>query len=121
MDKFPTWAYGPGGQADIFHREEDIPAGWVDHPSKVEDKAAKPAKAPEPAKQPAKAPEPAKTAETPPTGDAAELDAHGHPYDPALHAATRSKTKDGLWRLKVGASRPAPAPGYPKPAQPLDL
>lgn len=41
------------------------------------------------------------------------LDAHGHTYDPALHAGTGSKTKAGLWRLKVGAKRPAAAPGYP--------
>jgi hypothetical protein len=42
-----------------------------------------------------------------------ELDAHGHAYDPALHAATKSKTKAGLWRMKVGVSRQDPAPGYP--------
>ena len=42
-----------------------------------------------------------------------ELDADGHPFDPTLHAATKSKTKGGLWRMKVGVSRPAPAPGYP--------
>lgn len=32
---FPRWAYGPGGQAQIFERAEDIPEGWEDHPSKV--------------------------------------------------------------------------------------
>jgi hypothetical protein len=42
-----------------------------------------------------------------------ELDADGHPFDPALHAATKSKTKNGLWRMKVGVARPAPKPGYP--------
>lgn len=42
-----------------------------------------------------------------------ELDAHGHPYNADLHAATKSKTKEGLWRMKVGVSRPKPAPGYP--------
>jgi hypothetical protein len=41
------------------------------------------------------------------------LDAHGHVYDPTLHAGTGSKTKAGLWRMKVGVPRPAPAPGYP--------
>jgi hypothetical protein len=75
------------------------------------------------------------TGTTPATGDTAsqstgsevsgntdELDAYGHPFDVNLHAATRSKTKAGLWRLKgVGAKRADPAPGYPKPAQPLDL
>lgn len=47
------------------------------------------------------------------------LDADGHAYDPKLHAATQSKTKAGLWRMKVGVARPAPAKGYPKPV--LDL
>lgn len=47
------------------------------------------------------------------------LDADGHAYDPKLHAATQSKTKAGLWRMKVGVARPKPAPGFPKP--PLDL
>lgn len=42
-----------------------------------------------------------------------ELDAHGHAYDPSLHAGTGSKTKAGLWRMKVGVSRPEPAAGYP--------
>lgn len=45
--------------------------------------------------------------------DAAEIDAHGHPWSAALHAATRGKTKDGLWRMKVGVSRPAALPGFP--------
>lgn len=43
----------------------------------------------------------------------ATLDAHGHVYDPTLHAGTGSKTKAGLWRMKVGVKRPDPAPGYP--------
>lgn len=43
-----------------------------------------------------------------------ELDANGHPWDPEMHASTKGKTKEGLWRMKVGVSRPAPAPGYPK-------
>lgn len=43
----------------------------------------------------------------------ATLDAHGHVYDPSLHAGTGSKTKAGLWRMKVGVKRPDPAPGYP--------
>lgn len=48
-----------------------------------------------------------------PAADKAELDADGHPYDATLHAATKSKTKDGKWRMKVGVKRPDPAPGYP--------
>lgn len=43
-----------------------------------------------------------------------EVDAHGHPWSEDLHASTKGKTKDGLWRLKPGASRPDPLPGFPK-------
>jgi hypothetical protein len=57
----------------------------------------------------------AKPQKAPAAVNAGELDADGHPYDPALHAGTGSKTKAGLWRMKVGIARPAPA----KP--PLDL
>ena len=49
---FPSWRYGPGyvapkdGQpepsehAQIFNSEADVPAGWVDHPSKLKIAAA---------------------------------------------------------------------------------
>jgi hypothetical protein len=50
------------------------------------------------------------------SGAAVELDAHGHPWSADLHASTKGKTKDGLWRMKVGVARPAPAPGFPKDA-----
>ena len=42
-----------------------------------------------------------------------EIDAHGHPWSAKLHASTKGKTKDGLWRMKVGVSRPDPLPGFP--------
>lgn len=49
------------------------------------------------------------------TSDASdEIDAHGWPWSEDMHAATRSKTKDGLWRMKVGVNRPEPLPGFPK-------
>jgi hypothetical protein len=43
----------------------------------------------------------------------AEIDAHGHPWSADLHASTKGKTKDGLWRMKVGVTRPDPLPGFP--------
>lgn len=46
-------------------------------------------------------------------GDPNEVDAHGHPWSAELHAGTKGKTKDGLWRMKVGVSRPDPKPGFP--------
>lgn len=45
--------------------------------------------------------------------DKPELDAHGHPWSAELHAASKSKTRAGLWRMAVGKSRPAPAKGFP--------
>lgn len=97
---WPAWRYGPNGAADIFDSESAVPAGWKDHPSKVG--ADKPAPRPTPLA----------------TGDA-PVDADGWPFDPKLHAATKTQTKAGLWRMKVGVSRPAAKPGFPKPV--LDL
>jgi hypothetical protein len=92
-EHWPAWRYGPNGASGVFTNEKDVPAGWVDHPSKVKDapKAAPVTKTPAPA--PANAP---------------EVDAAGHPWSPELHSATKSKTTAGLWRMKVGVSRPAP-------------
>lgn len=36
---WPSWRYGPKGEAQIFDREEDVPKGWKDHPSKFGKKA----------------------------------------------------------------------------------
>lgn len=38
--------------------------------------------------------------------DGSEVDAAGVPWDANRHAATKSKTKAGLWRMKVGVTRP---------------
>lgn len=104
---WPAWFNGPKGETAVFESPEDVPNGWTSGAEKQSAKgeAAKAPKSPEPPKEPAK--EPAKAA------GKADLDADGHPYNPELHAATKSKTKAGLWRMKVGVSRPAPAPGYP--------
>lgn len=48
------------------------------------------------------------------SSDTSTVDAHGHPWSADLHAATKGTTKDGLWRMKVGVSRPDPLPGFPK-------
>lgn len=42
------------------------------------------------------------------------LDSAGWPWDASLHASTKGTTKEGLWRMKVGVSRPDPKPGFPK-------
>lgn len=46
----------------------------------------------------------------------AEVDAGGHPWSEALHASTKTKTKDGYWRMKVGVTRPANLPGFTQDA-----
>lgn len=45
--------------------------------------------------------------------DDGTVDAHGWPWSPDLHASTKGMTKDGLWRMKVGVTRPDPKPGFP--------
>lgn len=44
---------------------------------------------------------------------APDVDAHGWPWSAELHASTKGTTKDGLWRMKIGVTRPAPKPGFP--------
>lgn len=107
---FPAWCVGPDGESDVFNSEGDVPAGW-----RMPDGKTKPGKAAAPA------PVAATTTETPPV-DGVEVDAAGTPYDPALHAATKGKTKAGLWRMKVGVARPGAAPDAPPEEEtPLDL
>lgn len=64
--------------------------------------------------RPSPAPETAPAPTVSPSSEGVEIDAHGHPWDENLHASTKGKTKDGLWRMKVGVSRPDPLPGFPK-------
>lgn len=135
MDKvlWPSWRYGPGGQARVFDSGEDVPVGWHDHPSKVvtpestgtrplppvvdklsgEQTGTKPLE-PDNGVSPGGAP-----AGNSASDQSNTLDADGWPWDATLHAATKSKTQADLWRMKVGVSRPAPKPGFPKPV--LDL
>lgn len=110
---WPAWFYGPNGQSDVFDSADEVPAGWQDHPSKVGEKAA-----PKPAPAAPKLAE-AEGAQQNATDGAAVLDAEGWPFDPEIHAATQTQTKAGLWRMKVGATRPDPKPGFPRPV--LDL
>lgn len=98
-DNFPAWFYGPNGQSQIFNSEDEIPKGWVDHPAKVSSKDTG-------------------TVVPEPDGgltvtELDALDADGWPWDETLHAATRSQTKAGLWRMNVGVKRPDPKPGFP--------
>lgn len=34
---FPSWRYGPGGEARVFDRADDVPEGWEDHPRGLPD------------------------------------------------------------------------------------
>lgn len=127
---WPAWRYDPAtGQGKVFDSEAEVPAGWSETNPRP-DPHAEPAPPPPPpaaAKAPA-APPPPPTPPAPPAtapSDGAEVDAAGVAFDPARHAATKTKTKAGLWRMKVGVSRPdnegaakPPAPPAP-PAQNL--
>lgn len=57
MAKFPACYYGPGDKRKIFHSADDVPEGWVDHPSKLP---------PAPAVSKAETAEPAPAAKTAP-------------------------------------------------------
>lgn len=35
MSSWPAWYYGPNNQAEIFQNADEVPPGWVDHPSKA--------------------------------------------------------------------------------------
>lgn len=110
---WPAWYYGPNNQAGIFGSSEEVPPGWVDHPSLVV-----PKKAVAPAyTTPAPAPTPATVTSTEESSN--QGDAAGWAWSPEMHSATRTMTKAGLWRMKVGAVRPEPKEGFPK--QVLDL
>lgn len=116
---WPAWFNSPDGKTSaIFETAEDVPSGWTSGAEKLT-AGEKPAKEPAAAKAPA-AKDPAPTppakepaAAAPANGAKAELDAHGHPWSADLHASSKSKTTQGLWRMKVGVARPEPAPGYP--------
>lgn len=93
---WPSWRYGPNGASKLCENEAEVPKGWVDHPEAAEKLTEKAAKT-------------AKEAETKPAGEQAgnaDVDAAGVAFDPALHAASRSFTSKGLWRMKVGVKRP---------------
>lgn len=51
--------------------------------------------------------------ETAPAADGT-VDAAGWPWSPELHASTKTLTQAGLWRMKIGVTRPDPKPGFPK-------
>lgn len=48
-----------------------------------------------------------------PSDNGGKVDAHGWPWSPDMHASTKGMTKEGLWRMKVGVTRPDPKPGFP--------
>jgi hypothetical protein len=53
---WPSWRFGPKGEAQVFETEADVPAGWVDHPRKLRHPYAQPEPAAETVAEPA--PEP---------------------------------------------------------------
>lgn len=110
---WPAWFNGPNGEAEIFNSADEVPDGWTTGAEKrtVEKLTAK-------SKQPVPVDVPESVADTP---TSEQVDAHGWPWSADLHASTRNMTKEGLWRMKVGVSRPDPKPGFPISAQPLDL
>lgn len=82
---YPFHSVGPDGADRVVNSESEVPAGWT---------------LPGGAKKAGKV-----KAETPKVAEAeAKEDASGTPFDAARHTGTL--TKAGLWRMKVGVSRP---------------
>lgn len=119
---WPAWYYGPNNQADTFGSPEEVPAGWKDHPSLVEPEkvitpartGSKPIEAGDVSGGTSEAQRGSSSAN--PGDQSNTLDAAGWPWDAKLHAATKTMTSAGLWRMKVGVSRPAPKPTAPPEA-----
>lgn len=38
--EWPAMRYGPDGQTEVFNSEDEVPEGWVNHPSKLGKKAS---------------------------------------------------------------------------------
>jgi hypothetical protein len=109
---WPAWYNGPNGEAEIFRAATEVPAGWTTGAEKrlpSGDKVASKAKQPEPAAAAAATPTDTLNGDAPAAADD-DVDAQGWPWSADLHASTKAKTKDGLWRMKVGVTRPAPKP-----------
>lgn len=107
---WPAWFNGPNGQTAIFHSADEVPAGWT---SGAEKRSVGGAAKPAPARTATPAPPAAPAAALAAGAEKPELDANGHPWSADLYAPTKTKTGAGLWRMKVGKSRPAPVAGYP--------
>jgi hypothetical protein len=106
--KWPAWYNGPDGKTAIFESADAVPAGWTTGAERLTAKGEKAPAAVPTSLKPVPATAPA-------NGTNPAIDAEGWPFDPALHAATATKTQAGLWRMKVGVKRPAAKPGFPKP------
>lgn len=99
---FPAYCTSPTGEKQVFEVEGDVPPGWQMPDGTFKGKPA-PVAAPVVAPAPVADPVAGTTSE-------GEVDAAGTPWNADLHAATKGKTKAGLWRMKVGVARPEPAP-----------
>lgn len=112
---WPAWYSSPDGkESAIFDNAEAVPADWTTGAEKAKPKRGNSDVSPAPA-------DPALTNANPNAVSSAaekadkqaassgteEFDAAGWPWSADLHASTKAKTKDGLWRMKVGVRRPA--------------
>ena len=102
---FPFVSKGPKGEEQTFDSEGEVPAGWTLPNGSTKGGKAKSETAEKPAETPAPVvtPEPSAGADNS-SGETAEVDADGTPFDATMHTGT--KTKAGLWRMKVGVKRP---------------
>jgi hypothetical protein len=110
---WPAWFSSPTGKSEIFESAGDVPAGWTSGAEKQSVDGGKPAKTPEPEKPAALPASVAPPVKPDAPSSKVELDTGGWPWLVQFHASSKSKTKGGYWRMKVGVARPDPKPGYP--------
>jgi len=114
---YPFVSKGPEGEEQVFDSEGEVPAGWTLPEGGVKGGKAKTVEKPkEEGNGATETVTSTSTANS--SGETPEVDAAGVAWDPSLHAATKTKTQAGLWRMKVGVKRPE-GQDAPKPA--LDL
>lgn len=136
---WPAWYFGPEGKSGIFQNQAEVPAGWEDHPSKVEGGAVESDDGtrqavdgvyPNPGGLPQGQGEHFNPGGFPlgtstevgtttlqgaqlPDSNPHEVDADGWPWTAEIHSPSHEKTNAGLWKLKPGQTRPAAKPGFP--------
>lgn len=104
---YPFLSVGPKGDELVVESEGDVPAGYTLPNGSTKGGKAKATETPTTNAVAGNSDGQAvNSSEGAQSSDLSETDAAGVVWDPTLHAATKTKTQAGLWRMKVGVKRP---------------